>query len=94
VTGLRAFGAPYWLGRSLLELGVLLVKLRRDDEAVPLLHEACDLFADLDAKPLVDRARSVLRDTVPARPLDLPLPSTPDQARALGILPGSEVLPG
>jgi class 3 adenylate cyclase len=71
---LRAFGAPYWLGRVLMDLGICLIHRRRDDEAVPLLQEAADLFEKLGATPLVEQTRALLRQTASGRLVErLPL---------------------
>jgi hypothetical protein len=64
---LRAFGAPYWLGRVLMDLGTCLINRRRASEAVPLLHEAAELFEQLGATPLLQQISAMLQDTTPGR---------------------------
>ena len=85
VAQLRTFGAPYWLGRSLLDLSGCLIARNRDDEALPLLHEARELFAALGAASLEARALAMLRETAPVRALDLPFPTPAAGGRGAGL---------
>jgi hypothetical protein len=73
---LRVFGAPYWLGRVLMDLGTCLINRRRAQEAVPLLHEAATLFEKLGATPLLAQIRGMLQQATPGRLVE-PLPLSP-----------------
>jgi class 3 adenylate cyclase/tetratricopeptide (TPR) repeat protein len=53
---LRAFGAPFWLARTLLDHGEWLVRRGDADDAAPLLGEALDIFTRLGAQPYAMRA--------------------------------------
>ncbi len=53
---MRAFGAPFWLGRTLLDHGEWLVGQGDTEQARPLLDEAVELFTQLGAQPYVERA--------------------------------------
>ena len=46
---------PFWLARTLLDHGEMLVKTGRPDDAEPLLSEAREIFERLEAKPFLDR---------------------------------------
>ena len=50
---LEAYGAPYLLARTRLELGRWLREQGRGDEAAPLLAQARDAFVELRAAPSV-----------------------------------------
>jgi class 3 adenylate cyclase/tetratricopeptide (TPR) repeat protein len=54
---LRAYGAPYWLARSLLEHAEFLVEANRVEASTRQLDEAEQLFAGLAATPWVERCR-------------------------------------
>jgi tetratricopeptide (TPR) repeat protein len=51
----REIGMPFWLGVTLLEHGEWLVGQGRADDAEPLLAEAREVFARLEAKPWLER---------------------------------------
>jgi class 3 adenylate cyclase/tetratricopeptide (TPR) repeat protein len=53
--GFRGLGIPFWLARTLLEHGEWLVAESRPADAEPLLSEARELFADLKARPWLER---------------------------------------
>jgi len=52
----RAFGAPFWLARTLLDHGEYLVRKGDAEQARPLLDEAVEIFTRLGAQPYMDRA--------------------------------------
>jgi tetratricopeptide (TPR) repeat protein len=61
--GLEAFrvcGGAYARGRLLLDYGALVWDLGRAEEAMPLLEEARSVFADLGARPWLERVAAVL----------------------------------
>jgi class 3 adenylate cyclase/tetratricopeptide (TPR) repeat protein len=54
----REFGMPFWLAVTLTEHGEWLVGEGRASEAEPLLAEARETFARLEAKPWLDRVET------------------------------------
>jgi tetratricopeptide (TPR) repeat protein len=54
----REFGMPFWLAVTLLEHGECLVAQGRAREAEPLIAEARETFARLEAKPWLERVRA------------------------------------
>ena len=56
---LRAFRAPFYLARALLDHANWLRDHDRADEAEPLVSEAVQLFTRLGAEPWVERARQL-----------------------------------
>jgi class 3 adenylate cyclase/tetratricopeptide (TPR) repeat protein len=56
---LREIEAPFYLAVVLLEHAEWLVEQGRSDAAVPLLHEARDIFNRLKAAPWVDRLEKI-----------------------------------
>jgi hypothetical protein len=59
VRELRQIEAPFVLGQVLLEHAELLRASARDEEAVPLLTEATEIFERLRAMPWVERAQAL-----------------------------------
>jgi class 3 adenylate cyclase/tetratricopeptide (TPR) repeat protein len=57
---LRAGGSPFPLARGLLDLGELITKHDRPQEAAPLLHEARGIFVTLRATPWAERTERLL----------------------------------
>jgi hypothetical protein len=53
---LREFGAPYWLGRTLLEHAEWLAARGREIQAPALAAEAARIFEELGARPWFERA--------------------------------------
>jgi hypothetical protein len=53
---LREFGAPYWLGRTLLEHAEWLTSCGREIQAPALAAEAARIFDELGARPWFERA--------------------------------------
>jgi hypothetical protein len=53
---LREFGAPYWLGRTLLEHAEWLTANGREIEAPALAAEAARIFEEFGARPWFERA--------------------------------------
>jgi tetratricopeptide (TPR) repeat protein len=53
---LRDFGAPYWLGRTLLEHAEWLTACGREIQAPALAAEAARIFDELGARPWCERA--------------------------------------
>jgi class 3 adenylate cyclase/tetratricopeptide (TPR) repeat protein len=51
----RELGLTFWLAASLLELGEVLVRAGRGDEAARLLAEAREIFESLKARPWLER---------------------------------------
>jgi len=65
----REFGMPFWLAVTLTEHGEWLVAEGRAGEAEPMLAEAHETFARLEAKPWLDRVEAAAagpRAEVPA----------------------------
>jgi class 3 adenylate cyclase/tetratricopeptide (TPR) repeat protein len=58
-TALREFGAPYWLGRTLLEHAEWLTARGREIQAPALAAEAARIFEELHARPWFDRATAI-----------------------------------
>lgn len=58
-TALAAYGAPYLLARTRLELGRWLFEQGRTLEAVPLLAQAREVFVELRAAPSVEEVDAV-----------------------------------
>jgi hypothetical protein len=56
---LRAFGATFYLARTLLERADRLVSRGNHDDAEPLRREAEEIFTSLRAAPWVDKARAL-----------------------------------
>ncbi len=54
--GFREYGFAFWLAVTQLEHGDALVTEGRADEAEPLLAEARETFARLEATPWLERA--------------------------------------
>ena len=53
---MRAFGAPFWLARTLLDHGEWLLRRGDNEAARPLLEEAVEIFTRLGARPYTERA--------------------------------------
>lgn len=53
---MRAFGAPFWLARTLLDHGEWLLRRGDKEPARPLLEEAVEIFTRLGARPYTERA--------------------------------------
>jgi hypothetical protein len=53
---MRAFGAPFWLARTLLDHGEWLLRRGDHEPARPLLEEAVEIFTRLGAQPYTERA--------------------------------------
>jgi class 3 adenylate cyclase/tetratricopeptide (TPR) repeat protein len=62
----REFGLPFWLARTQLELAEWFHGQGRDGDAEPLLAEAGEIFARLEAAPWGERAASMLSATAGA----------------------------
>jgi hypothetical protein len=58
--GLRAFGAPYWLARCLLDHADFLIAANRAEAATGLLDEAERIFTTLRATPWIERTQRSL----------------------------------
>jgi hypothetical protein len=67
--GLRAFGAPLYLGRALLDHAEWLDAHDQMAEAMPVAAEARHLFVGLDAQPWIARAERLAGSS--AAPADL-----------------------
>jgi hypothetical protein len=59
---------PFWLAVTQLEHAERLHELGRDAEAEPLLSEAREIFAGLEASPWLKRATSL----GPEQPVEVP----------------------
>jgi predicted ATPase/class 3 adenylate cyclase len=57
----RDLRSPFWLAITLLEHAELLVSLGRDGEVPPMLTEAGEIFARLQARPWLDRVVMVTK---------------------------------
>ena len=60
VARLRLGRSPFPLARGLLDLGELMSKRERPQEAAPLLHEARGIFVTLRATPWAERTERLL----------------------------------
>jgi hypothetical protein len=58
--GFREMSMPFWTAVALLELGEWLVSQGRSPDAKPLIDEASETFARLDARPWLERAESAV----------------------------------
>jgi class 3 adenylate cyclase/tetratricopeptide (TPR) repeat protein len=64
---MRAAGSPFPLARGLLDLGELLSKGDRPQEAAPMLHEARGIFVTLRATPWAERTERLLAPAAAAQ---------------------------
>jgi tetratricopeptide (TPR) repeat protein len=62
-TVFRDLGLRFWLAVTMLEHAEVLIADGRGEEAEPLLAEARDIFAELRARPWIERAAAVAERT-------------------------------
>jgi hypothetical protein len=62
-TVFRDLGLRFWLAVTMLEHAEVLIADGRGEEAEPLLAEARDTFAELRARPWIERAAAVAERT-------------------------------
>jgi hypothetical protein len=58
-------GRPFWVAVTRVELGEWLTARRRDDDALVLLDQARETFAELRAEPWLGRAETALGANLP-----------------------------
>ena len=59
IEGFDELGYPYWRARAQIDLAVWLIDRERRPEATSLLDDAGAVLAELEAKPLLSRAREL-----------------------------------